>query len=47
MRLLLEPNAPALLKEDGSINWAPDANGNTTWGDADAECNASTLLEVC
>jgi TonB-linked SusC/RagA family outer membrane protein len=28
--LLLEPNAPALLNEDSSINWAPDANGNTT-----------------
>jgi TonB-dependent starch-binding outer membrane protein SusC len=32
--LLLEPNAPALLNEDGSINWAPDANGNTTISDA-------------
>jgi TonB-linked SusC/RagA family outer membrane protein len=32
--LLMEPNAPALLNEDGSINWAPDANGNTTLGDA-------------
>lgn len=32
--LLLEPNAPALLNEDGSINWAPDANGNTTLSDA-------------
>lgn len=31
--LLLEPNAPALLNPDGSINWAPDAGGNTTWGD--------------
>src|SRR5262249_9805704 len=28
--LLLEPNAPSLLNENGSINWAPDANGNTT-----------------
>ncbi|HEX4851281.1 MAG TPA: TonB-dependent receptor plug domain-containing protein, partial [Puia sp.] len=32
--VLLEPNAPALLNADGSINWAPDANGNTTLGDA-------------
>ena len=34
--LLLEPDAPALLNSDGSINWAPDANGNTTWGGASA-----------
>ena len=27
----LPPNAPALYNPDGSINWAPDANGNTTW----------------
>lgn len=32
--LLMEPNAPALLNEDGSINWAPDADGNTTLSDA-------------
>jgi TonB-linked SusC/RagA family outer membrane protein len=32
--LLLEPNAPPLLNEEGSINWAPDANGNTTLSDA-------------
>ncbi|MEP7374599.1 MAG: SusC/RagA family TonB-linked outer membrane protein [Chitinophagaceae bacterium] len=29
--LLMEPNAPPLLNADGSINWAPDAAGNTTW----------------
>ncbi|WP_049815593.1 SusC/RagA family TonB-linked outer membrane protein [Niastella koreensis] len=32
--LLLEPDAPPLLNADGSINWAPDANGNTTLSDA-------------
>jgi TonB-linked SusC/RagA family outer membrane protein len=32
--LRLEPNAPSLLNEDGSINWASDANGNTTLSDA-------------
>jgi TonB-linked SusC/RagA family outer membrane protein len=32
--LLLEPDAPSLLNKDGSINWAPDANGNTTLSDA-------------
>ncbi|OQP67822.1 hypothetical protein A4R26_32715 [Niastella populi] len=32
--LLMEPHAPSLLNEDGSINWAPDANGNTTLSDA-------------
>lgn len=31
---LLEPNAPPFLNADGSINWAPDANGNTTLRDA-------------
>jgi TonB-dependent starch-binding outer membrane protein SusC len=30
--LLREPNAPPLLNADGSINWAPDANGNSTTG---------------
>jgi TonB-dependent starch-binding outer membrane protein SusC len=30
--LLKEPNAPPLLNADGSINWAPDASGNTTLG---------------
>ena len=30
--LLMEPDAPALLNNDGSINWAPDANGNSTFG---------------
>ncbi|WP_316835497.1 SusC/RagA family TonB-linked outer membrane protein [Pedobacter nutrimenti] len=28
----LAPVAPALYKSDGSINWAPDASGNTTFG---------------
>jgi TonB-dependent starch-binding outer membrane protein SusC len=28
--LLKEPNAPPLLNADGSINWATDANGNST-----------------
>jgi TonB-linked SusC/RagA family outer membrane protein len=28
--LLNEPNAPPLLNADGSINWAPDAAGNST-----------------
>lgn len=37
--LLLEPNAPALLNEDGSINWAPDASGNTTLSDANVMLN--------
>jgi TonB-linked SusC/RagA family outer membrane protein len=27
----LAPVAPALFKADGSINWAPDASGNTTF----------------
>jgi TonB-dependent starch-binding outer membrane protein SusC len=28
---LLEPIAPALLNPDGSLNWAPRSNGNSTW----------------
>lgn len=27
----LAPNAPALYKEDGALNWAPRSNGNSTW----------------
>jgi TonB-dependent starch-binding outer membrane protein SusC len=29
--LLLEPNAPAPFNADGSINWAPDATGTSTY----------------
>ncbi len=29
--ILLPPNAPPLYTEDGELNWAPDANGNSTW----------------
>jgi TonB-dependent starch-binding outer membrane protein SusC len=29
--LLLEPVAPPLFKEDGSLNWAPNAAGTSTW----------------
>jgi TonB-linked SusC/RagA family outer membrane protein len=29
--ILMEPNAPALYNEDGTLNWAPDAAGNSTW----------------
>jgi len=29
--LLLPPNAPSLYNPDGSLNWAPDASGNSTW----------------
>lgn len=31
MALQLAPNAPALYNSDGSINWAPNPAGNTTW----------------
>ncbi|SHL58659.1 TonB-linked outer membrane protein, SusC/RagA family [Chitinophaga jiangningensis] len=27
----LSPNAPALYNSDGSLNWAPDINGNSSW----------------
>jgi TonB-dependent starch-binding outer membrane protein SusC len=27
----LEPNAPPMYNPDGSVNWAPDANGKSTW----------------
>lgn len=29
---LMSPNAPALRNPDGSLNWALDAGGGTTWG---------------
>jgi TonB-linked SusC/RagA family outer membrane protein len=29
--LLMEPNAPPLYKEDGSLNWAVDSSGKSTW----------------
>lgn len=29
--VLMEPNAPALYNDDGTLNWAPDAAGNSTW----------------
>jgi TonB-linked SusC/RagA family outer membrane protein len=29
--LLLPPVAPALFNKDGSLNWAPNSNGNSTW----------------
>ncbi|OMP80124.1 hypothetical protein BW716_06420 [[Flexibacter] sp. ATCC 35208] len=29
--ILLQPNAPALYNQDGSLNWEPDANGNSTF----------------
>lgn len=29
--ILLEPNAPALYKPDGTLNWAPNAAGSSTW----------------
>jgi TonB-dependent starch-binding outer membrane protein SusC len=29
--VLLEPNSPALYNPDGSLNWAPNSEGNSTW----------------
>lgn len=29
--LFTEPNAPALYKADGTLNWAPNAAGSSTW----------------
>lgn len=29
--VLLHPNAPALHKADGTLNWAPNAAGSSTW----------------
>lgn len=31
MGILTEPNAPALYNQDGTLNWAPDAAGQSTW----------------
>jgi TonB-linked SusC/RagA family outer membrane protein len=30
--MISAPNAPSLYNSDGSINWAPDASGNSSWG---------------
>jgi TonB-linked SusC/RagA family outer membrane protein len=29
--ILMEPNAPPLYNEDGTLNWAPNEAGNSTW----------------
>lgn len=29
--ILLAPNAPALFNEDGTLNWAPNAAGSSSW----------------
>jgi len=29
--IIIPPNAPSLFNSDGSLNWAPDQNGNSTW----------------
>jgi len=31
LAMTLPPDAPPLYNKDGSINWAPDPNGNSTW----------------
>ncbi|MFI5163247.1 MAG: TonB-dependent receptor [Sphingobacteriales bacterium] len=41
--ILLAPDAPALYKPDGSINWAPDAAGTSTWPSAYSNPIASLL----
>jgi TonB-dependent starch-binding outer membrane protein SusC len=41
--LLREPNAPPLLNADGSINWAPDGNGNTTVAGSDGNVMVQKL----
>src|SRR4029078_3507103 len=29
--LLMEPDAPPLYNDNGTLNWAQNANGNSTW----------------
>lgn len=31
LALYLAPNAPAIYNPDGTLNWAPDSSGNSTW----------------
>lgn len=38
----LEPNAPALYNADGSLNWAPDATGTSTWNNPLSEITYKT-----
>lgn len=42
--MTLAPNAPAIYNSDGTINWAPLANGNSTWNNPLAGINAKSLL---
>jgi TonB-linked SusC/RagA family outer membrane protein len=37
--LTLPPNAPAIYNLDGSLNWMPDASGNSTWENPMANLN--------
>jgi len=42
--VLLAPDAPSLYNKDGSLNWAPDQNGNSSWSNPLAnQYNASTI----
>jgi len=38
------PNAPALYNKDGSLNWQPDSNGNSTW--ANPIANTAALSRI-
>jgi TonB-linked SusC/RagA family outer membrane protein len=43
--VLLEPHAPKLLNADGSINWAQDANGNSTLATQGNSTKANPLTQ--
>lgn len=42
----LAPDAPALKNADGSLNWAPDANGNSTWANPLANNYVQSILKT-
>jgi TonB-linked SusC/RagA family outer membrane protein len=42
----LAPDAPVLYKSDGSLNWAMDANGNSSWTNPLAYLNNSYSTKV-
>ncbi|MEP7375969.1 MAG: SusC/RagA family TonB-linked outer membrane protein [Chitinophagaceae bacterium] len=39
--ILMEPNAPALYNQDGTLNWAPNAAGRSTWNNPLASTQSS------
>jgi len=46
LAILLEPVAPALYKADGTLNWAPNAAGTSTWNNPVATLQHSDYINT-